>query len=424
MKKTFFSTFVAFANNLSKTFAVALASAIVAVSCVTDSSVEFSYDVFEEDVVEEGMISISLDVESAIISAGNEEARAYMATRATIVSPNADNEDNTIYDLWVIQFHNSENGGATRVARYISDYTDEKKRKVSIYPGTDQSFLFVANTNKNGIYSRSMTYDEIMAITYPSTATNGALASVNDALVADDDKSKVRFVMSEYVTSKTITDDEVTNNKSQLTASLKRNVSLVAIKYGTVAPVDAVSTSTISVQLYNMPHNNSYVAYNLGLSSGDIYPDTADDVFEDGTAYGFDKSYTEGFDADKDYGYNVAYYYVPVNLRGVENSNTTWSEKFVNAFGNDTYEDAVYYMVGFEFDDSINDPQGKDKYSFSFTDYVGTDETSYELMPNHVYMFSVTFPADLTLEMMEYIVASCSEDRIRMALSSDVASNN
>ncbi len=417
MKKTFLSRIVASASVFSRALAIALAAAIVTASCITETSVDFAYESFED---EEGLVEVSLDVQSSIVSGGNDTARAYMATRSgSSISPNAANEDNTIYDLWIIQFDSENN---TKVTRYIPDYTDESKRSVTIYPGTNQKFLYIANTNDWQLFNRQMTYDEITSATYGYDTTYGVLADVNSSLVADDDKSKVRFIMSEIITA-TITED-ATANKAALKASLKRNVALLAIKYGTKAPVDKVSTTVIGLQVYNIPQKSSYVAHNLGLSSGDLYPDSSVNITSITPAI-FDKTsddYVGDSSTDySDYGINNAYYYVPVNMRGRNEDLDSWSAKYSYTIDNSALSKATYYMVGYEFDDAVNNPLlGAEKYSFSFTDYVGSTEKDYELLPNYVYMFSVVFPADLTDEMMDYIIDTDNEARIRVALSSSV----
>ncbi len=405
MKTTNYTKFLAGAKSFTKFFATIAATAVVAVSCIEGSEVAF-FETFEE----EGAIEIGITAEASDIGAGNAAARAMMATR---VKDDADTEDKKIYDLWVIQFDGGASAGdgtaTARAARYISNYTDEDKRIVRLYPGTDQEILYVANTNTSNLFSRTMTYEEIMGKIDIITSENDVFANVNTTLIQDDDKDKKRFVMSAYKTGVAIVEDDTNANKTALTATLQRNVAKIEFTYG-YYPVSSTSNVSVTINSYvirNVASVSSYVAYNI-TTAGATYPEASVGFINYGTVsfVGTVGSFTDVNNKTTDgCTLHTVVHYVPVNMRASATGSTTWAEKYTYATDNSLTTSATAIVVSGVFDDGANDNTDGYKYDFTFTEYLGSTAADFELKPNNYYAFDMVVSGSLSLENIEVMNA-------------------
>ncbi len=400
MKKTIFSKYLAGASRFVKTMTLALAAAVVAASCVADAAFESTTDNLFDEEDESLLVSVGLDVTSGDLMPADAVAATRMATRANDTS----NEDNKIYDLWILQFDSGKN---TKATRHIPNYTDEDDRIRRFYPGTDQIIVYVANTNDGTLFNRSMTYDEVMQTTYSASSMDKILASVNPDNVAPEDTDKVRFIMSQIKIGVTIAENSADDNKANLAATLQRNVAKIDIEYGVkaIGSGNKLSFTIASCQVDKVAQMNSQLAFNVVAdkytpptvstrADGDfLYPTNSS--FYPYSSHTFDQSkLTNGV------GTNTVTYYMPVNMRGTVAENKSWAEKYTAGLDIDN---ASFYTVTGSFDESVNNTtaaSGKN-YKLVFTEYLGTTATDYELKPNYYYYYSAIIPGDIYCETLE-----------------------
>ncbi|MFR9563879.1 MAG: hypothetical protein SNG55_07000, partial [Rikenellaceae bacterium] len=389
-------------NFASKLFIMAFAAVMVA-SCVKGVITESAF-LPETEADLERTVYVQVDaLDGAALEGGNEDAVKALA-RAT--EDQSEDESVVIYDLWVLQIDPSTEGESVIAARYVDNYNEPGDKIVRLYPyenGKTCDIVYVANTADNQLFSRGMTREEVYSVTYEATSEQALFASAH----SDDTNGNV-FIMSQINAGIEIKVNDDTHNVEALKSTLRRNVAKIefSVSYDTTDSGLIWSTAAIC----NVPIVSSYSA-RVSSHEGDgayftSFP--ADLDYRDLT------SYSDTFESGSGDGtVNKFYYYVPVNMRGIETkaalqaslADTAYSEfatdpnsyKYYDwslkaaaakAAGNEGIGLATYFKLVGTIDDAVHDASGAE-YDVVFQEYIGTDALSYNVLPNNYYVYTL-----------------------------------
>ncbi len=315
----------------------------------------------------------------------------------------AEDEDLTIYNLWVLQVDPAigaaDDYGVVIAARYIDKYNEDgTNRSVQLYEYTYQPchIVYVANTNSESLYERGQTLKSVYETTYE--------ASSEAALFANKSMTAPQFVMSAQKRGVNISADS--DNIVAMAARLTRNIA--KIEYVVNIKNTDAGLSWKSAQLCNVPKVNSYTARLFASEDTDdlgkdnaIHHPTIYDKFPASVAGKLMDYPVEYFESADDATNVTFHYYVATNKRGFATEAQIsdlvggssygyagWAAKMQLASTDSEFQYATYFKLIGRLDNAKNLADG-DEYDVVFTDYLGKDEYSYNIEPNHLYEFSL-----------------------------------
>ncbi|MFR9596147.1 MAG: hypothetical protein SNH79_01035 [Rikenellaceae bacterium] len=389
-------------SNFTKIALIVATATITIASCVKDLVTESAF-LPESDVDLNRTVYVSVGtLDVADMEKGNEDAAKALA-RATEDQTKYENAE--IYDLWVIQIDPSTEGEAVVAARFIENFDNEEENVIRLYPyenGKTCDIIYVANTADDQIFSRGMTRKEVYSATYDVASEQALFASE----YTNSDNGNV-FILSQLIAGIEIKIDDDKHNSEVMAATLLRNVAKVefSVSYNTSGSGLVWKTASIC----NLPTVASYTA--RISSSGDS--NTYFDEFPVDLDHSDLTSYSDSFaDGSGDGSVNMFYFYLPVNMRGIESAesqkelikdtaysdfanNTSykyydWSLKSAaaKASGNEGIGLATYFKLVGTLDDAVHDSQGL-LYDVVFQEYIGADAVSYNILPNCLYTFTI-----------------------------------